>query len=97
LRILRSRDSIFLGGSGFILNHGVSSLSDSDPPYRDFKKSFDFADVVLSSLRQVLKLPAVTDGLIPAGKTDVVHLDSLEILKYIIVRDENTLFAIIFC
>ena len=83
------------------MNHGVSSLSDSDPPYRDFEKSFDFADVVLSSLRQVLKLPAVTDGLIPAGKTDVVHLDSLEILKYIIVRDEKsttqTLFAIIFC
>ena len=73
----------FLGFFGFVRNDGVSGLSNSDPPDRNFEKFFDLADVLLGGLRKVLELSALTDRLVPAGKADVIHLDALEVLKQI--------------
>lgn len=70
----------FLGILRFSFNDGISSLSDSDPPNGDAQSLLDFVDVILSFHRQVLKLAAVGDGLVPARHGDVFDLNTLEAL-----------------
>jgi hypothetical protein len=76
--------SAFLRVARLPADDGISGLTDADPPDGDPEPRFDFENVILSRLGQVLELPAGGDGLVPAGHRDVLDLNPLEVLSSLV-------------